>query len=190
MNNKFLLDDKFYESLFLKFKSPLLLSEKELQIDLCRLLYQEFNISRVCNEPNYRYYAENKGYYSDDNTELCMHIANKGKAKRCDLRLLSTSAWIELKLNTSFSKASKQQLSIDVENLFSEKNNSFTSYEDQFSLNFWTNDNKNSELQIVDHIKKVLVDTNTLHDTELKVIQISQKMTVAIIYKLGTSSAC
>ena len=175
MNNIF-LKNKLYEIISPKLQRTGTLKEKELQIVLSNVLHHDFGIKRIYHEPNYRYHDLKRGYFSDIDIDHCQDVERKQKAKRCDIRLASPPAWVELKLNAKPDPK-------DIGHLFGTGNPYFTSSEDRYSLNFWTNGKKIDKIE--NEVHRVLQSIKTAPDTNTKLIQIKDEMTVVVIYKLG-----
>ena len=174
--NTIFLENRLYEILAPKLQMSRVLKEKELQMILGNVLYHHFGVKRVYHEPNYRYHDLSRDYFSDPNTNFCKDITTKQKAKRCDMRLLAPPTWIELKLNAKPDPK-------DIDHLFGVGDRYFISSEDRYSLNFWTKGKKIEKIKA--EVCGVLQNKKVASGTNTKLIQIKDKFTVAVIYKLG-----
>lgn len=112
------------------------LTEKGLQMIFCEILVQNFMFNRVYNEAPYRFYLKSPlKYYSDSEKHLCKAILKKQGAKKCDIRILSPSIWIELKYN----KPSDDK---DLEKLFGNDGFLFDAEEERYAISIYTKNSR------------------------------------------------
>jgi hypothetical protein len=174
MGQDIFLDGRLYEALFQKLqrnglrKKPF--REKEMQIVLGNVLHSDFGIKRIFNESKYRYHDDSRGYYSDNETDLCRVIRKKQEAKRCDLRLLSPPAWIELKLD----KIPDEK---DLDNLFGSGAGSFRSDESRYSISVWRKRKINKVEEDIELLKQGLSP-----DIRSEIFQIANGVVIAVLY--------
>jgi len=174
MKKNIFLDATLYETLFQRLqqnrqqKKPF--SEKEMQIAMGNVLYKDFGIKRVFNESKYRYNDESRGYYSDKETALCRVIRIKQEAKRCDLRLLSPPAWIELKIDKLPNKK-------DLDNLFGSGNSSFRDDESRYAISAWRKRKVDKVEEDINKLKAGLPP-----DIRYKMIQTRNSVVIAVLY--------
>ena len=147
-----------------------------MQIVLGNVLHNHFGIKRIFNESKYRYLDQSRGYYSAKRTDLCRAIKKTHDASRCDIRLISPPAWIELKLNTIPKKK-------ETDKLFTPDQVSFKADEDQYFICVWSN----KKLETVNkYIKKILI--NLPSEIKNKIIQIDDSFVISIFYKLSNQN--
>jgi adenine-specific DNA methylase len=174
MEKDIFLDIRLYETLLQKLlrnglrKKPF--SEKEMQIVLGNVLHNNFKIKRIFNESKYRYYDESRGYFSDKETDLCRIIRKKQEAKRCDLRLLSPPAWVELKLD----KIPDEK---DLDNLFGSGSASFKNDESRYSISVWRKRKVNNVEKDIEKLKQGLPT-----EAKSKTFQTVSGVVVAVLY--------
>lgn len=145
-------------------------TEKEMQIAMGNVLHNEFGIKRIFNEPKYRYNDVSRGYYSDKETTLCRMIRKKQEAKRCDLRLLSPPAWIELKVDRLPDEK-------DIDNLFGSGSSSYRDDESRYSISAWRKQTANKVEKNICRLKQALPA-----DIRYKIVQTGIGVVIAVLY--------